>query len=180
MRRCKACAQDANGKWPKGSNQYVCRDKSACCEYTLDANGVGSFANCGFCEHINATGPGPRGPTSRAGPRNPQRWGWQRTMMSDFGFLRVHASELEMKLEFVQTLNVFHTPVVDKHGRSLHLPADVSDGCKESCTKDMLPDGRVMDSLVLKRRHDGSLHAEDAVLQDPFKDEVIALVDQAG
>ena len=92
----------------------------------------------------------------------------------------MHACELEMKLEFVQTLNVFHTPVVDKHGRSLHLPADVSDGCKESCTKDMLPDGRVMDSLVLKRRHDGSLHAEDAVLQDPFKDEVIALVDQAG
>ena len=27
--------------------------------------------------------------------------------------------------DFVQTLNVFHTPTVDKYGRSLHLPADM-------------------------------------------------------
>jgi hypothetical protein len=155
MKRCRGCT---------GDNKFVCHDREACCDYRLDGNDRGFYSSCGYCEHINATGPGTWKHTSRAGPRNAQRWGWQRKMLSDFGYMHIHASQFKMRLDFVQTLDVFHTPTVDEHGRSLHLPADVKVGCKDSCTKDMLPDGRVMDRLVLTRRHDGSLHAEDSEL----------------
>ena len=153
MKRCRACT---------GENKFVCHDRAACCDYRLDGNDRGFYSRCGYCEHINATGPGTWKPTSRAGPRNAQRWGWQRKMLSDFGYMRIHASQYNLRLDFVQTLNVFHTPTVDRHGRSLHLPEGVKAGCSDSCTTDMLPDGRVMDRLILTRRKDGSLHAEDS------------------
>jgi len=163
MKRCRGCT---------GNNKYVCHDREACCDYRLDANDLGFYSRCGYCERINATGPGDWRPTSRAGAREPLRWGWQRKMLSDFGYMRIHASEFRMQLDFVQTLNVFHTPTVDAKGRSLHLPADAKVGCGDTCTADMLPDGRVMDRLVLTRRRDGSLHAEDSEVGGSDDDEV--------
>jgi len=163
MKRCMGCT---------GDNKYVCHDRQACCDYRLDSADNGFYSHCGYCERINATGPGDWRPTSRAGPRTAQRWGWQRKMLSDFGYMRVTASEFRMQLDFVQTLNVFHTPTVDRNGRSLHLPEDVKVGCGDSCTRDMLPDGRVMDRLVLTRKHDGSLHAEDSELGESGDEDV--------
>jgi len=153
MKRCRGCT---------GENNYVCHDREACCDYSLDSGDNGLYSHCGYCERINATGPGDWRATSRAGPRAAQQWGWQRKMLSDFGYMRVTASEFKMQLEFVQTLDVFHTPTVDRNGRSLHLPPDVIAGCGDSCTRDMLPDGRIMDHIILTRKHDGSLHAEDS------------------
>ena len=168
MRRCRACA----GSGGDGTG-YVCRDSERCCSFQLDDNDEGYYKHCGLCERINATGPGHWTASSRAGARDALRWGWQRKMLSDFGFLRVTASELSLRLEFVQTLDVFHTPTVDRHGRSLHLAPGVKAGCKESCANEMVPDGHVMDSLVLRRMEDGSLHAEDSEvggLQDKWLD----------
>ncbi|EKX49285.1 hypothetical protein GUITHDRAFT_162129 [Guillardia theta CCMP2712] len=136
-RRCGPCASD----------DFACYDNENCCLI----QGT-EYSKCGYCERINATGPGDWRPSSPAGPRDPKKYGWQRKMLSDFGFVRVTASKSALKLEFVESLKVNHEPTVDELGRSLHLEPGVQVGCKEDCSMDAVPSGKVVDSVTILQK----------------------------
>lgn len=116
---------------------YWCNDNT-CCDHELSGAPLPpERSNCGYCERINATGPGEHQPSSPAGPRNPHDWGWVRSQHSAFGYAKITVeSATRMRLDWVRTFQVEHSPTVDSKGRSLHVPSSVHVGCREHCTKE--------------------------------------------
>jgi len=114
----------------------------------------GSYVQCGFCEHINATGPGPATASNPAGERDPSTWGWIAREESAFGYVRLETSSAdELTLEFVRSFDIEHKATTDARGRSLHLERGERAGCKMECVGrgEGRVDGSVSDRVVMRR-----------------------------